>query len=184
MSNLTSVTLTAGVPTAGSGTVSTLDALMADGGQATLGAKTDAKNTATDTTAVSSVSIWKQISASAQAAASSLAGTLPVSNTLLTNMGVGEYETVAASQTDQVMGATGGTGDYLAAVLIVPATAAAGAVSIKDGSTSISIFAGGGTTALPTLAPIRVELGMISVSGAWKITTGTNVSAIGIGNFT
>lgn len=114
----------------------------------------------------------------------SSAVTQPVSNSLLTNLGVGEYETVAASQTDQVMGATGATGDYLSAVLIVPATAAAGAVSIKDGSTSISIFAGGGTTALPTLAPIRVDLGMISVSGAWKVTTGTNVSAIGIGNFT
>ena len=42
MPNLTSVTVTNGVPTAGSGTVSTLDALMADGGQVTVGAKADA----------------------------------------------------------------------------------------------------------------------------------------------
>src|ERR1019366_4887841 len=66
MSNLTSVTVTSGVPTAGTGTVSTIDALMADGGQATLGNKADAKSTATDTTAISVVSVLKQISASVQ----------------------------------------------------------------------------------------------------------------------
>lgn len=96
-----------------------------------------------------------------------------------------EYETVAASATDQALGATGATGDYLASVLIIPATAAAGAVSIKDGAGSaISIFAGGGTTALPTLAPIFVPLGIYSLAGAWKVTTGTNVSVIAVGNFT
>lgn len=67
MPNQTTVTLTSGVPTAPSGTVSTIDALMADGGQATLGAKADARSTATDTTAVSGVSVWKQISFSIQA---------------------------------------------------------------------------------------------------------------------
>lgn len=46
MPNLTSVTVTAGVPTAGTGTVSTLDALMADGGQASIGAIADAAVTA------------------------------------------------------------------------------------------------------------------------------------------
>jgi hypothetical protein len=96
-----------------------------------------------------------------------------------------EYEPVAASQTDQALGATGALGDYLSHLIIVPATAAAGAVSIKDGSgSSISIFVGGGTTALPTLAPLVVFLGMKSTSGAWKVTTGTNVSAIGVGDFT
>lgn len=78
MPNLTQVGISSGVPNSGTGTVSTLDALMADGGQATLGAKADAKSTATDTTAVSAISIWKQISASIQAAAASLAGTLTV----------------------------------------------------------------------------------------------------------
>ncbi len=38
----------------------------------------------------------------------------------LTKPLAGHYETVAASQTDQMMGATGATGDYLAAVLIIP----------------------------------------------------------------
>lgn len=95
-----------------------------------------------------------------------------------------EWETVAASQTDQSMGATGAAGDYLAGVLIVPATVNAGAVSIKDGSGSaITIFAGG-TASLSGLVPFMVPLGLKSLAGAWKLTTGTNVSAIGIGNFT
>lgn len=97
----------------------------------------------------------------------------------------GDYETVAASQTDQALGATGAAGDYLAGVLIVPGTTAAGAVSIKDGSgSSITIFAGGGTTPLTTLIPFFVPLGIVSASGAWKVTTGANVTAIGVGNFT
>ena len=97
------------------------------------------------------------------------------------------YKAVAASATATLLGATGATGDYLDGVLIIPATAAAGAVSITDGSGSaITIFAGGGTTALPTLAPFYVPIGAISSGGAggWKVTTGTNVSVVGIGNFT
>lgn len=95
------------------------------------------------------------------------------------------YETVAASQTDQVLGSSGNKGDYLAGVLIVPATTAAGAVSVKDGSgSSITIFAGGGTTALTTLIPFFVPLGAASSSGAWSVTTGTNVSAVAVGYFT
>jgi hypothetical protein len=96
-----------------------------------------------------------------------------------------DYETVAASASAQVLGATGKAGDYLAGVLIVPATTAAGAVSITDGSGSaITIFAGAATTALTTLIPFFVPIGAKSTSGAWKVTTGSNVSAIGIGNFT
>jgi hypothetical protein len=99
-----------------------------------------------------------------------------------------QYETVVASATDQVMGASGAQYDYIAGVLIIPATSAAGAVSIKDGNGSaISVFAGGGTTALADLKPFLVPLGLHALAGTtpgWKITTGTNVSAIGIGKFT
>jgi hypothetical protein len=66
MPNLTSVGITNGQGSSGTGTVSTLDALMADGGQATIGAKADAANAATDTTAVSLISVLKQISKSIQ----------------------------------------------------------------------------------------------------------------------
>lgn len=96
----------------------------------------------------------------------------------------GHYETIAAAQTDQAMGATGASGDVLASLIIVPATTSPGAVSIKDGSGSaITVFAGG-STSVPGLAPIVVPLNLKSLSGAWKITTGNNVSVIATGNFT
>jgi hypothetical protein len=95
-----------------------------------------------------------------------------------------KYETVAASQTDQVIGPTGATGDYLAGVLIVPATTSPGAVSIKDGAGSaITIFTGGATS-VSNLVPFYVPLGIKTVSGAVKITTGSSVSAIAVGAFT
>lgn len=97
--------------------------------------------------------------------------------------GVTAYETVAASQTDQAIGVSGAVGDYLAGVLIVPATTGAGTVSIKDGGGSaITVFTGGGT--LSDLRPFFVPMGAISVSGAWKVTTGANVSAVAFGAFT
>lgn len=111
------------------------------------------------------------------------ASSVPVS--LTGDVVQGEYEFVAASASTQALGATGATGDYLSHIVIIPATAAAGAVSIKDGGdTAIQVFAGGGTTALPTLAPIIVALGVRSAAGAWQVTTGANVSVIAVGNFT
>lgn len=96
-----------------------------------------------------------------------------------------EYETVAASQTAQVLGATGAVGDYLAGLLIVPATTAAGNVSITDGNGSaISVFV---TGTLADLTPIYIPLGIKAVNATtpgWKVTTGANVSVIGTGNFT
>jgi hypothetical protein len=94
-----------------------------------------------------------------------------------------EYETVAASQTAQALGATGATGDYIAGVLIIPATTSPGNVLLLDNATSITIFTGGASS-VSNLVPFFVPLGIKSVSGAWKITTGANVSCIGIGNFT
>lgn len=96
----------------------------------------------------------------------------------------GSYETVAASQTDQALGATGAAGDYLAGILVIPATTSPGAVSIKDGGgSSITIFTGGATS-VADLKPFFVQIGAKSAAGAWKVTTGTNVSAVGAGNFT
>lgn len=94
------------------------------------------------------------------------------------------YEMVAASQTAQVLGTTGAVGDYLSHILIVPAVAACGTVAVIDGSTTIFTFAGGGTTALPTLAPIAMPIAAKSVNGPWKITTTTNVAVMAVGNFT
>lgn len=92
-----------------------------------------------------------------------------------------EYETVAASQTAQVLGATGATGDYLSHVVIQPATTAAGTVTILDNATVIFTFT---TGTLADLRPITVPFGLFSVSGAWKVTTGASVAVIGVGDFT
>jgi hypothetical protein len=94
-----------------------------------------------------------------------------------------EYETVAASQTAQALGATGATGDYIAGILVIPATTSPGNVLLLDNATSITVFAGGASS-VSNLVPFFIPLGIASVSGAWKITTGANVSCIGIGNFT
>lgn len=93
------------------------------------------------------------------------------------------YETVAASQTDQALGAAGATGDYLSHLTIVPATTSPGAVSIKDGGGSaITVFAGGASST-SSLVPFSVALGARSAAGAWKVTTGANVSAVAFGVF-
>ena len=96
---------------------------------------------------------------------------------------VGDYETVAAGVTAQALGATGEKGDYIFGLLIIPAVAACGIVTLLDGATSIPVFVGGGTTALPSCIPFFVPLGLRSQSGAWQITTGADVSVIAIGNF-
>lgn len=94
------------------------------------------------------------------------------------------YETVAASQTAQAMGATGATGDVFDGLWVVPASTSPGVVTILDNATSINVFAGGATS-LSNLAPFWINLNSIaSVSGAWKVTTGASISVIGVGKFT
>ena len=92
------------------------------------------------------------------------------------------YERVAASQTGQTLGASGAIGDYLDGILIIPATTGAGNVILLDGNTSMTIFAGG-ETSVADLAPFYVPLGIRSISGAWSITTGADVSVIATGRF-
>ena len=95
-----------------------------------------------------------------------------------------EYETIAASQTDQVMGTTGATGDYFDKLLLIPASTSPGAASIKDGAGSaITVFAGGASS-LTSLVPFTVPVSAFSRSGAWSVTLGANISALALGNFT
>lgn len=75
---------------------------IADGSDATFGAKADAKSTATDATAISAVSIWKQISASVQAIATSVAGTLTVATHAVT--GSGNFATTVADGANVTIG--------------------------------------------------------------------------------
>jgi len=110
-------------------------------------------------------------------------GAGPLTPVHVLNDSAGENETVAASQTAQTLGPTGATGDYISGILVTPATTSPGNVILLDGATSITVFAGGATS-VSNLVPFFIPLGMISVSGAWKITTGASVSCIGIGSFT
>lgn len=100
----------------------------------------------------------------------------------VTDRGQPSYETVAASQTDQALGATGAAGDTLARLIITVGTAATAAVSIKDGAgSSIPILPnspGGG------IGVYVVELGMRSLAGAWSVTTGAGSTVVAVGNFT
>jgi hypothetical protein len=97
------------------------------------------------------------------------------------------YKTIAASQTAALCGATGAQYDYLAGVLIVPATTSPGNVLIRDGNGSdITVFVGGATS-VGDLRSFVVPLGLYAVAGTtagWRITTGANVSVIAIGKFT
>lgn len=92
------------------------------------------------------------------------------------------YETVAASQTDQVLGGAGDKGDYLERLICVVATATTGNVLIQDGSdTAITVAPaspGGG------VGTYVIEIGCVSKTGAWSVTTGAGVSVVAIGKFT
>ena len=91
-----------------------------------------------------------------------------------------QYETVAASQTAQVLGGTGAVGDYLHRVIISVVTVATASVTILDGATSIVILTGN-SALVPGIH--SVELNMRSASGAWKVTTGAGATVIGVGIF-
>jgi hypothetical protein len=169
---------------------------LADGAHATFGLMADAKSTATDTTAISAMSVWKQVSASAQAVATALGaaaftrGAGPSDGNTLrvtldnTQTEGNSSEWVDHDVTNQVMGGSGAVGDFLSGVLIVPLTTSPGAVAIKDGSSTARNIFTGGASSVSNLTPIYVPLGFISASGAWQITTGANVTAFGAGKFT
>lgn len=87
------------------------------------------------------------------------------------------YETVAASQSDQVLGVTGASGDLLERLIVTVATAASGTVSIKDGSGSAIPI----TAANTPIGVYSVEIGARSSAGAWKVTTGAGATVIAVG---
>lgn len=96
-----------------------------------------------------------------------------------------DYETVAASQTDQIMGPVGHVGDILERLIITVNTAATAAVSIKDGDgASIGILPnspGGG------VGVYVVEIKALCVRATtpgWKVTTGAGSTVLAVGRFT
>ena len=77
-----------------------------------------------------------------------------------------QYETVAASQTGQVLGGTGAAGDYVHRLIINVITVAQAGVTLIDGSTSIVIS----TAASAVLGPISLELNVAAVTGPVSYT--------------
>lgn len=96
-----------------------------------------------------------------------------------TEIGGSDYETVAASQTAQVLGGAGAQGDFISRLVLNNITVATAAVTLIDGTTSIVVQ----TAASAQLGPCIVELGMRAKTGPWKITTGAGVTAIAVGQF-
>lgn len=91
-----------------------------------------------------------------------------------------QYESVAASQTAQVLGGAGAKGDFLDHLVLVVSTAATSQVTILDGATSIVVFPNSPGNGIGTYT---IDLRLASASGAWSITTGAGVAAIGCGIF-
>jgi hypothetical protein len=90
------------------------------------------------------------------------------------------YETVPAGQTAQEIGGTGGVADFISHILVVPATTSPGAITLIDGGTSFTVFTGG---TVSDIRPFHISLMMYSKNGAWKVTTGSNVSVVAVGTF-
>ena len=88
------------------------------------------------------------------------------------------YETVAASQTGQVLGTAGAPGDYLHRVIATVSTSGAnGVVTLLDGATSIPLLPA--STAIGVYS-IDIEAAAVTV---WKITTGSAATAVAVGIF-
>jgi hypothetical protein len=108
-----------------------------------------------------------------------------VNNSVPVITGGFEYETVAVSQTDQIMGATGAVGDYLDCLLCVVATAATSQVQIKDGNGSAITVLPNAVGAGVGVYPIPIGLRCINATTpGWKITTAAGVTVLASGDFT
>jgi len=93
-----------------------------------------------------------------------------------------DYETVAASQTDQALGPTGNRGDVLERLIITVNVAATATASIKDGTAGASI------PIVPATTPVGVysiTIGAKSAAaGGWLVTTGAGLTVLAVGRFT
>lgn len=160
---------------------------VADGADVTQGAKADAAcGTATGTCTI--VAMLKYLASVG----------LPVTNTNTNGQATPgnsspvvqaglAYETIAASQTGQALGATGGTGDFLSHCVIYPTSTSPGVVTVFDSTSSATnnvITFPGGSSSVSNLVPISIPVGAFSINGAWKVTTGANLVAICYGRFT
>lgn len=99
-----------------------------------------------------------------------------------------QYKVVLASCSTTQVSTIGDSavGDYLSHLIVVPASSAAGAVTLFDGTTavlSIPTVAGTGT-GVTCPPPYTVICGMVATSTkAWNITCGAAVHAVAVGRF-
>jgi len=92
------------------------------------------------------------------------------------------YQYIAAGTSSNVGGYH--LGDYLAGIVIIPASLTCGGISVVDGGlTPRTIYQGGATASLSNLSSYTLALGFVSSNGGWSITCGSNVAAIVIGIF-
>ena len=89
------------------------------------------------------------------------------------------YETVAPSQTAQILGSTGAKGDIVTNLIITVSATATSTVALIDNATSYTLVA-----ANTPIGVYMLTLDAQSVSGAWKITTGAGASVFATGQFT
>jgi len=91
-----------------------------------------------------------------------------------------QYETVAASQTAQVLGGSGAAGDYLHRLIVTVNTAATSTVTLTDGVTAIPVVPANLGSGVGVL---DIELDMASLTSGWKVTTGAGVTVVAVGQF-
>jgi hypothetical protein len=107
----------------------------------------------------------------------------PISQTVAIVPEMTAWQPVAASQSAQLLGATGQSGDLLDKLLCVVATAATAQVQIQDGASGTPI------TVLPNspgggIGTYDLLLGIQSKAGGWYVTTGAGVTVLAVGQFT
>lgn len=93
-----------------------------------------------------------------------------------------DYEAVAVSQTDQILGPVGVVGDILETLIVSVATAATSTCSIKDGNGSAIVITAANTTIGVYSVPIGARCVNATTPG-WKVTTGAGCTALGVGRF-
>jgi hypothetical protein len=149
---------------------STLATSVADGSNVTFGAKADAKSTATDTTAITAMSVWKQISASVQAIASSVAGTLTVGTHAVTQSGTwtvqpGNTANTTAWKVD-------------ASSVAVPVTDNSGSLTVDAPvATPVFVRLSDGSAAITTLAVSLASVPSHAVTNAGTFATQSAITA-------
>jgi len=176
MATVLTVAITSGIPSSGTGTVSTIDNIINvwDKGAGTGGA-------ATQRMIVDS----SQLGSLGQAAKTASVPVVPATDWVYNT---GYYVSVAASTLAQSAltstSTAGRIGDYLSGITVFPSSTTNTSVIVYDSTgTTVATYAGGATTALLTLTPFFIPLGAISRSSGWYVATSSAVSVVATGRF-